>query len=97
MEMIDEFVSRRAVRHLVLRRRNERVAADRDDRWPVLISVHPDTREELLIDSDPDELRTIDFEGHEFMGIPLQGDPSVEPGQIVLRWPAGAPDPERVL
>lgn len=89
--MTDEFVTRRALRHVITRRRNERIAELRDEAWPLYLVMHPDTRSEILIDDDPDEQRTIDFEGKAFMSIPIITDPSVELGLFELQWPE-APD-----
>jgi hypothetical protein len=80
-------VSRRAVRHELIRRRNERIAELRDDRWPLMLYMHPRTLDELLMDPDPAEASVIDFEGREFMRIPLVGDPALEPGVFRLQWP----------
>ena len=89
-----EFLTRRGVRHALLRARNGRVVEPRDDRWPVLLVMHPLTLAELLMDSDPDERRTIDFEGKAFMNIPLLEDPGMVVGEVAMRWPeAPAPAP----
>lgn len=82
-----ELVSRRAVRHELIRRRNERIAAVRDDRWPVAIYLHPETRAEVLMDGDPAEASVVDFEGKEFMRIPLITDESLDRGVFRLQWP----------
>lgn len=88
-EMTDEYVSRRAVRHLIVRARNARIAAEeRDDRWPLQIVMAPSTLSELQVDGDPQEAHTLDFEGLEFMGIPLVADPEMLAGEFELRWPA---------
>lgn len=84
-------VSRRALRHHLLRLRNGRVAQLRDDRLPVLITAHPDTISEVLMDSDPHERHTVDFEGKAFMGVPLLGDARLEAGVFEVRWPEGPP------
>lgn len=84
---MDDVLSRRTVRHLLLRRRNERVAQLRDDRMPRRVSMNLRTLEELLTDSDPAEQWTLDFEGMEFMGIPVVVDPSLEVGVVAVDWP----------
>lgn len=91
-------VSRRNLRHLITRRRNERIAELRDDRWPLTIYCHVDTQRELIVDGDPTEAHTItDIEGKEFMGIPLVGtytdDAGVGPGQFAVVWPTTPPPP----
>jgi hypothetical protein len=82
-----ELVSRRALRHLILRRRNERIAAQRDDQWPVTIYCHPETHADLLTDGDPLEQMTMDFLGGTFMRIPLLEDQRLAPGEFVVDWP----------
>ncbi len=81
-------VTRKNVRHLIVRRRNERIAIGGPtfDDWPTAIHVHYDTLDDLLLDPDGQEHSTIDFEGSQFMRIPLITDPSLEPGEIALRW-----------
>lgn len=83
----DELVSRRNLRHLLTRRRNERISARvTDDGWPVAIYMHPDTASELALDSDPEEEHTLDFEGKVFMETPIVQDPSLERGVFVIQW-----------
>lgn len=85
---MSDTVSRKALRHLIMRRRNERIVADqRAVEMPAVIHLHPDTRDEILMDNDPNEMFTVDFEGREFLGIPLQGDPALERGVFVVVWP----------
>lgn len=81
-------VTRKNVRHLLVRRRNERIAVGGPtfDDWPTAMHVHPETLEDLLLDPDGQERNTIDFEGREFMRIPIVQDPSLEPGEFALRW-----------
>lgn len=81
------YVTRANVRHLVVRRRNERISADpRADDWPTAIHMHPETLADLLLDGDGREANTVDFEGREFMGFPIVEDGSLEPGEFALRW-----------
>ncbi len=83
----DELVSRRNLRHLLTRRRNERISARQTDNgWPVTVYAHPDTISELSVDNDPEEAHTMDFEGKLFMQSPLIGDPSLERGVFVIEW-----------
>lgn len=92
-----EFLTRRGVRHALVRARNTRVLQDRDDRWPVLLVMHPLTMAELLMDSDPAERHVIDFEGKAFMDIPVLEDPGMAVGEVAMRWPqdpAPAPSPD---
>ena len=86
---MDEVLSRKALRHMLVRRRNERIAELRDDRWPLRLVMAPETLEELLVDSDPLEQRTLDFEGWEFAGIPLSTRAGMERGLVAVDWPAG--------
>jgi hypothetical protein len=81
-------LSRAAVRHLIVRRRNERIRETRNESWPRLIRLHPDSLTELLVDSDPAEAHTLDFEGLQFMNIPVQTDPELELGVVAVDWPA---------
>ena len=95
-----DLLTRRAVRHHLVRLRNTRIAELRDTRWPIALMMHPATFEELLIDSDPAEHHTIDFEGTEFMGIPLITDERRPVGDIAVQWPTAtftAPAPPRSL
>jgi len=89
--MTDDLVSRRNLRHLIMRRRNERIAELRDDRFPVEILMHRETLEDLRADGDPDEYATLDFEGTVFMGIAVQAqyteDGGPGPGEFVVAWP----------
>lgn len=83
-----ELLTRKAVRHAILRARNARVVADeRDARMPLALHMHPNTLTELLVDSDPSERDTLDFEGLQIIGIPIQTDPRLEPGVFRLQWP----------
>ena len=85
------FLSRRAVRHELVRRRNERIADTRDDRWPVAMFMHQDSLDELLIDSDPGgEVPLMDFEGKTFMGVPVITDSQLAHGEVRLQWPEKA-------
>jgi hypothetical protein len=84
-----EEVSRRALRHLLLRRRNERIAADPRAAVAVrLLRMHPDTWDDLRLDPDPLEADTVDFEGRTFCGVPVVGDLSLAAGVIEVDWPA---------
>ncbi len=81
-------LSRKELRHMLLRRRNERVMADRHALGlPTLLVMHPHTAEELRLDNDPDERFTLDFEGREFMGIPILEDARVKLWRVEVRWP----------
>ena len=82
-------LTRKAVRHGILRAQRARAMRDPDavGVLPVMLEMHPDTLAELLIDNDPDELRVLDFEGLEFMGIPIQANPARAHGDIAMRWP----------
>lgn len=82
-----EFVTRKNLRHLLLRRRNERIAETRDDQWPTVIYLHPETHAELLTDGDPHEQQTMDFVGGTFMRIPLVEDTRVAAGDFIVDWP----------
>jgi hypothetical protein len=87
-------VTRKNVRHLIVRRRNERIAAggpDFDD-WPVAIHMHPETRDDLLMDRDGHEQHTMDFEGSTFLRIPVVVDDTLAPGEFALRWAREVPD-----
>lgn len=80
--------ARRELRHALMRRRNERIAADQHaDGMPVALVMAPTTREELLLDNDPAEAFAIDFEGREFLGIPLLEVDTLEHGVVEVRWP----------
>lgn len=85
-----DLLTRRNVRHELIRRRNERIVADRDDRWPLAIFMHPETVHEVLMDADPAEAHTLDFEGKFFMNVPLIGDERLAPGEVRLQWPVDA-------
>lgn len=88
--MDDDVLSRKTVRHLLLRRRNERIATARDDRMPSRLVMSHDTLAELLADSDPAEAWTLDFEGFEFMGVPIGVDHSLASGIVQVDWPVDA-------
>ena len=84
-----EEVSRRALRHLLLRRRNERIAADPQAAVAVrLLRMHPDTWDDLRLDPDPSERDTIDFEGRTFCGVPVAEDLSLAAGVVEVDWQA---------
>lgn len=85
--MTGRVVTRREVRHGLLRAHNERVAASRDLSWPTALVMHPLTREDVLIDDDPAEAHVVDFEGHAFMSIPVLTDDRLERGVVQLQWP----------
>jgi len=87
------YVTRSNVRHLLVRRRNERIALGGPtfDDWPLAIHMHSETLEDLLLDGDGTEAHTIDFEGREFMNIPIVEDDSLEPGEFALRWAREVP------
>jgi hypothetical protein len=82
-----DLLTRRAVRHHLMRLRNARVAELRDERMPEHLTMHPDTLAELQMDGDRDEQHTLDFEGRQFMGIPLVTDDRLEVGDIAVAWP----------
>jgi hypothetical protein len=81
-------LTRRNLRHALMRRRNERIAAagPRYDEPPAELFLSPATREDLLKDGDPDEAKTIDFLGEMFCGVPLIEDGRLAKGQFVVRW-----------
>jgi hypothetical protein len=79
--------TRRELRHMLMRRRNERIAADRDAAgMPRLLRMHDDTLTDLLLDPDPNETFTVDFEGKAFLGIPVLTDPRLERGTVEVDW-----------
>lgn len=81
-------LTRRNLRHALIRHRNDRIARERtDDSWPLLLRMRDETLTELLMDPDPGEARTFDFEGREFLGIPVLVDDQLAPGEIALDWP----------
>lgn len=81
-------VSRRELRHMILRRRNERVVANRHAAlMPTVLRMHPETRYALLRDDDPNERWALDFEGDEFLGIPIFTDASLELWTVDVTWP----------
>lgn len=82
-----ELLSRKTVKHLLMRARNTRVIELRDDRWPELMRVNQRTLEELLTDGDPLEVQTLDFEGNAFLGVPILIDPRLDNGQVAFDWP----------
>lgn len=81
-------LTRKGLRHALLRRRNERILASHDEAWPLLVRMHSETLSDLLVDDDPAEATTFDFEGARFMGIPVLGDDTMAHGAIALDWPA---------
>lgn len=85
--MTDEFLSRRTVRHALLRARNTRIAEFRDDRMPRELHMHPDTLSELLVDGDPFERHLVDFEGKTLMGVVIVRDQSLPVGEVRIVWP----------
>lgn len=88
--------SRRELRHLIIRRRNDRIASDRDDRLPVRLWMHPDTLSDLLTDDDAAERWVLDFEGREFMGVPVVERPDMAVGLVDVDWPAPFTEADRV-
>ena len=88
--MVEEMLSRRTVRHRLIRARNERIAADqRATAWPSTLYMSHETLTELLVDSDPAEQATLDFEGNRFLGIPITADDRLERGVVALQWSQG--------
>jgi hypothetical protein len=89
--MSEEMLSRRSVRHSIMRARNARVAElgplAGADVMPVMLTMHPLTLAELLMDSDAAEHHVIDFEGKAFMGIPIMEDDRMSIGSVAVRWP----------
>lgn len=83
-----DLLTRKAVRHALLRAHHARVAEDRDERWPLALHMHPDTLSELLVDGDPTEQWTLDFEGMQFCNVPITTDPRLTPGEVAIQWPA---------
>jgi hypothetical protein len=90
--MTEDLLTRRNLRHHVMRRRNARIAETRDQAMPLALRMNPDTLTELLLDGDPAEQHTLDFEGREFIGIPVLTDPAMGYGDIAIDWP---PLPDR--
>lgn len=80
-------LTRRAVRHHLIRLRNARIAASRDEAWPLRLHMHPLTLAELLMDGDPHERHVIDFEGKAFMRIPIVEDVRLAQGAVEVVWP----------
>lgn len=98
--MSDDMLSRRSVRHAIMRARNARVAElgpQGGDPMPLLLVMHPLTLAELLMDSDPAERHLIDFEGKAFMGVPILEDDRMSIGDVAIRWPAPRPASGGVL
>lgn len=87
----DEFLTRKAVRHRLVRLRNERIATTRDDAWPLQMLMAHTTHEELLVDGDGGEQHTLDFEGRAFMNVPITVDDRLAHGVIQLVWPTPQP------
>jgi hypothetical protein len=87
--MTDE-LTRKGLRHRLIRARNERVARRLPNELPALLLMHPATHDELLVDGDPSELFTMSMNGREFMGVPISHDPRLELGDITVVWPKPA-------
>lgn len=83
----DDDVSRRNVRHALMRAHNRRVGELRDDRWPLALHACRRTVDELLLDGDPAEAQTVDSLGMRFLGIPLEVDPRLAAGEFTVVWP----------
>lgn len=83
-----DLLTRKAVRHAILRAHHTRVLEARDERWPLALHMHPDSLSELLVDGDPDEQHTLDFEGLELLRIPIVTDQRLAPGEVRIQWPA---------
>ena len=87
--MAGEALTRRELRHAIMRRRNARINESRDDRLPVQITLHPDTWDDVRLDGDPAEQASVYFgDPDHFGGIPVQGNPRLPYGEIELTWPA---------
>lgn len=84
---MSEPLTRRGLRHTLLRARNDRIAASRDESWPRLLVMSHLTLTELLVDDDPAEAFTVDFEGKRFMGILILADEETPYGDVVVEWP----------
>lgn len=89
-------MTRRELRHAILRARNQRVIAAGPDGWqphlhasPVALALHPDDAAELRLDGDWAEAGALDFEGKAFMGVPITEDPQLERGTFTVTWPEG--------
>lgn len=86
-------LSRRSLRHLLMRRRNERIRELRDERVPVVIVMGPETLDQLEIDGDPEEAWTLESatvagEVYRFCSIPVLVDTQLEVGIFEVRWPS---------
>lgn len=89
-----EALTRRGLRHALIRRRNARIAGFRlDDSWPLVLRMSSETRSAVLVDGDPAEQGTVDFEGRLFMGIPILVDEALGFGDVAVDWP---PSPRAV-
>ena len=82
-----DVVCRRNVRHHLIRARNNRIAETRDSSWPVLLTAHPATLDELLTDGDPAEAFTVDAFNNTIAGVPYQADARLQLGVFELVWP----------
>jgi hypothetical protein len=89
-------LTRRNVRHHLIRARNERVAAGGPGfaEWPTTLFLNRVTLEELERDGDPEEVDTMDFEGETFMGIPIVQDPRLDNGVFAVTWAKKLPGEE---
>jgi hypothetical protein len=83
----DEVISRRVLRHMLMRRRNERIAADRDaDGMPSSLRMGQESLDALLVDNDPGEQFAMDWLGKEFLRIPILVDPRLQAGVVEVDW-----------
>lgn len=94
--MTDELMTRRGLRHSLIRRRNARIVEQRGDAWPVLLRMSSETLSQVLVDDDPAEQQTVDFEGRVFMGIAVLSDDTLPFGEVAIDWPAGRSVEEEV-
>lgn len=81
-------LTRRGLRHTLIRRRNTRILAQVGDGWPLLLRMSAETLSHVLVDDDPAEQHTVDFEGRVvFMGIPVLTDDTLPLGEVAVDWP----------
>lgn len=85
--MTEGELTRRGLRHTLIRRRNARIMESDDDSWPLLLRMSSETLSTVLVDDDPAEQATVDFEGRVFMGIPVLTDDTLPLGEVAVGWP----------
>lgn len=81
-------LTRKHLRHVLQRTRNERIAelGPTEPGQPEALIMSGITHGDLLLDDDPLERDTLDFEGFEFMGVPIQTNPTLPRGEVQIRW-----------